>query len=138
MVAVVLTVQAAVAGRGWCRTDPVVLLDGEVADIWVASTVEAFTAVTGPTRIVVTVPVGTSTTLVLSDLGFGRGYDVSFAESAALARSAAALPAWIAVFVPADADLPVLVEFVPRIVGILAPASAEGSTNAWVTLETTL
>jgi hypothetical protein len=127
------------AGKGWCRTDPAVLLDGQLADIWVASTLDAFTVATGPTQIVVTVPIGTTVSPVISDLGFGYGYDVQFVESADLARTEAGLDVTVAVWVPASDDtLPVQVDFVPRVVGVLAPASAEGTANMWVTLDATL
>ena len=123
----------------WCKTDPVVTIDEQVADIWVSSTSEAFTAATGPTQIVITVPVGASTTYVVADLGFGHGYDVQFAESPSLKVTASGMEVHVAVYVPTgDSTLPVLVEFAPRVVGILAPASAEGTTNAWIDLGTLL
>jgi hypothetical protein len=45
----------------------------------------------------------------------------------------------VEVFVPAtDDEMPVRVEFAPRILGILWPASAEGTANSWVRLRTEL
>ena len=44
----------------------------------------------------------------------------------------------IEAYVPATDDaMPVRVEFAPRAVGILWPASAEGTANEWITLRTT-
>ncbi len=129
----------AAATIAWCKTDPVVTIDDQVADIWVSSTIDAFTAATGPTQLVITVPVGISTAYVVSDLGFGHGYDVQFAESPNLTATASGIEVHVAVYVPTgDSTLPVLVEFAPRVVGILAPASAEGTTNAWIDLGTML
>ena len=133
-----LSGQGAGAGVGWCRFDPIVLIDGEIADIFVAAPFDAPLRVTGPTEITVTVPVGVSTTLVLSDLGFGKGEIVRFEESRKLRRTASGIEIKIAVYVPtADGGMPVLVEFAPRLLGILAPTSAEGVSNTWVVLKTT-
>lgn len=137
--AVALSVQSAAAGRVWCRTDPVVVIDGVLVDIWISSTTDAFLVATGPTRIDVTVPVGTSTATIISDVGFGHGYDIRFLESRALRRTANLLQVWVAVYVPAsDRTLPIRVDFAPRIVGILAPASAEGTANSWVRLRSSV
>jgi hypothetical protein len=128
-------VPTAEAGKGWCRSDPVVIIDGQIADVFVGSTLDALITTTGPIRIVVTVPPGTSTTYVISDLGFGHGYDFSFAESPDLVATDDGVPVNVDVYVPATKDsLPVSVFFAPRLLGILRPASADGYANSWVSV----
>ena len=125
------------ASRQWCRTDPVVAVDGAVADVFVSGPLEAPLLVTGPTLVVVPVPAGVDARLVASDLGFGRGVAVSFAEARWLKARDGRAEVQVEVLVPAsDAAMPVLVEVAPRVVGVLRPASAEGVANRWVTVRT--
>ena len=132
-----LAVQGANAGTGWCRTDPVVSLDAKPADIFVSAPLDAPTLVTGPTKIVITVPPGIDAMLIASGLGFGQGEAVEFAESPSLKATADRTDVRITVYVPATDDtMPVLVEFAPEVLGILAPSSAQGTANHWVSLRT--
>ncbi|HUG17073.1 MAG TPA: hypothetical protein VMM78_18845 [Thermomicrobiales bacterium] len=138
--AVLATVAApsAFAARAWCKTDPVIMVDGELADVFVSSSLSAPLLVTGPTEIVVSVPVGVSAFLVVSDLGFGKGEIVTFKESRALKVTKKGIQMQIAVMVPStDSSMPVVVEFAPRILGILSMDRAEGTANKWVYLKVT-
>ena len=127
------------AGKGWCRVDPVVIIDGQIADIFVGSTLSALTSTTGPIKVVVTVPEGAKTTYVISDLGFLRGYDFRFATSPDLEKTADGVPVRVAVYVPAKSDsLPITVYFSPRLLGLLWPASADGHANSWVTVNSSV
>jgi hypothetical protein len=131
----VLVAPGALAARAWCKTDPLIMVDGELANIFVLSSLSAPLKVSGPTEIVVTVPEGVDARLILADLGFGRGQIVRFATSPDLMVTQAGIEMLIAVRVPSrDGSLPVRVEFAPRILGILDPASAEGVANDWVKL----
>lgn len=131
----VLTGSSAQAGKGWCRVDPVVIIDGQIADIFVGSTLSALLTTTGPIKMIVTVPPGTKTTKLISDLGFGRGYDFRFAESSDLVATEDGIPVRVDVYVPATKDsLPVSVYFAPRLLGILWPASIDGYANDWISL----
>ncbi len=133
------TAPGAAALRQWCRTDPVVTIRGDVADVFVSGPLDAPVLVTGPNRIVIRVPTGVDATLIASTLGFGKGEEVSFEYVHSLKATDQGTEVVVKVYVPASDDaMPVLVEFVPRIVGILAPASAEGTANTWVTLRTVL
>jgi hypothetical protein len=115
------------------------LIDGAIADVFVSAPLTAPLKVTGPTEVVITVPEGVETAVVLTDLGFGRGETVTFKESARLRRTADGVQLKVAVRVPArDDEMPVRVEFAPRILGILWPDSAEGTANDWVVLRTTI
>ncbi len=132
-----LSTQGANAGTGWCRTDPAVAVDGHLANVFVSGPLDAPLLVTGPTHIVVTVPPGVDTILVASSLGFGQGEIVEFAESPSLKATAESIDVRIKVYVPATDDtMPVLVEFAPEVVGILAPSAAEGTANTWISVKT--
>ena len=134
--------RGAAARRAWCRTDPIVVIDGTIVDIFVSAPlgdlVKALLTVTGPNKIVVTVPSGVNAWLLLSDLGFGRGNTVTFAQSADLQRTADGIQVRVEVYVPAKGSFPVRVDFAPRILGILSPESTEGVTNSWFGLTTDL
>ena len=88
LLALVLAVQlqSATASIGWCKTDPKISVDGHVAHIYVYSPNDILTTVTGPTSVVVTVPVGYAARSfeLYQDNGFGFGYTVSFVESSNL------------------------------------------------------
>jgi hypothetical protein len=75
------TARSATAIRGWCRSDPVIMIDGELTDLVYDAPLDAPLKVTGPTRIVVTVPRGVQAHLVLAGPGFGQGELVSFEYS---------------------------------------------------------
>ena len=140
LVAVLLALAAAPAGASIrvCRADPVVLIDGQIADILLSSYAEMKDAATGPAKVVVTVPSGVRAELVATDLGFGgHGYEVRFADSDRLRVTERQLEVRVEVYVPAtDGSLPVWVEFTPRGVGRLSAGSAEGRANDWISLTT--
>ena len=134
-----LSASNAAAGVGWCRTDPVIMVDGVAADVFVSAPADAPLKVTGPTQIVVTTPRDAHAVLILSTPGFGRGEVVRFEQSPSLKLGADGIDLRIEVFVPATDDaLPVLVEFAPRILGILAPVAAEGTANDWISVRVVL
>ena len=105
-----------------------------VVDIFCTAPLTAPLYVTGPTEIVVSVPVGVSAALVLAGVGFGRGEVVRFEERNRLKQSADGLELEVEVYVPASRELPIGVEFARNLVGILTPTTAEGVTNQWITL----
>ena len=136
--ALLLAVPGADAGRAWCRKDPVVMIDGRVADILLSSHPALHDAATGPAEIVVWVPVGVPAELLAVDNGFGgHGYAVAFAESAELGAGREGPQVRVDAYVPsANGSLPLVVDFKPRGSGHAA-ASARGSVNTrWVSLET--
>jgi hypothetical protein len=142
LAALAATSRGAEARRAWCRADPIVVIDGAIVDIFVSAPlgelVTALLTVTGPNQIVVTVPNGVNAWLLLSDLGFGRGNTVSFAQSADLQKTDDGVQVRVDVYVPAKGSFPVRVDFAPRLLGILSPESTEGVTNSWFGLTTNL
>ncbi len=138
LVLFVLAASGAGATYEWCKSDPILRIDGQTADVVLSSHLAMRSAATGPARLVVTVPTGVAAELVATDRGFGgHGYDVRFAESPALRNAAGTLQVRVEAYAPASDDaLPLRVEFAPRGAGRLSPGSAEGTANAWVVLET--
>jgi hypothetical protein len=135
----VLSTSTASASVGWCRADPVIMVEGDIADIFVSAPLDALLKVTGPTQIVVSTPAGVDAFLIASTLGFGRGEIVEFEQSRRLKVSDGGIELQIEVFVPAtDDELPVLVEFVPRLLDILSPVSSQGTANDWISFRVVL
>lgn len=133
-----LTERGASAGRGWCRSDPVLLIDGVLADLFSAVPLDCLLKVTGPTQIAVTAPQSVKLALAIPGLGFLRGEKVTFERSAKLEKTADGIELNIAVYVPARDNFDVEVDFAPRILGILKPEKADGRTNDWIKLKTRL
>ena len=129
-----LTVHSAAAGTHWCRSDPVVVIDGQVADVFVSVPLDDLAKVNGPTEIVITTPVQVRATLATPGVGFGYGEKVRFDKSPSLDVTQEGIEVRIKVRVPARDAIPVRVEFSPRVVGVLAPDSAEGTANEWIAL----
>jgi hypothetical protein len=126
------------AARQWRRTDPVVKIDGRVADVFLASDRRLRRAATGPTELVVALPPGVPGRLLAVDRGFGgHGYVVEFVEDAALPRDDDGFAVRVDAYVPsADGSLPLVVDFAPRSSG-LAAARTRGRVNTrWVSLRT--
>lgn len=139
MLAVVTMAPSADAARAWCRTDPIVVLDGTLADVFVSGPLLAPLKVTGPTKLIITVPEGVRTQMILTDLGFLRGYDYTFKQSSELTKTDEGIEVRVEVYVPSrDSKMPIKVEFAPRLLGILWPDSVEGTANQWITLNTFL
>ena len=129
---------SATAGVAWCRTDPVVVIDDQVADIFVSVRFDELKRVNGPTEIVITTPVDVDITLATPGVGFGYGENVTFEESPALEKTDKGIDLRIEVYVPAQDDIRVLVQFAPRVVGILNPRNARGEANDWIRLGKTV
>jgi len=130
--------QPSLAGRGWCRSDPLVLIGGILVDIFCTAHLTTMLRVTGPTQIVITTPPGVPASLVLGGIGFGRGEKVSFEQSDQLLKVGSVVDVEVEVYVPAPYGLEIGVEFAPRILGILNPVRADGLSNQWITLNTQL
>lgn len=127
----------AAADIGWCRTDPGLAVGGEAVSIFVSAPPQILTAATGPTAVVVSVPVGVEAEVLWTDPGFGYGETVTIVESDRLRSGKGGIHILVAVTVPASAKLPVLVEIAPERAGGVT-ASATGSTNGTVRIWTTI
>src|SRR5215218_8046138 len=58
------------AGKGWCRSDPIVSLNGVELQLWVAIPLEEQANVAGPISITFMAPRSTNMELVYTDSGF--------------------------------------------------------------------
>jgi hypothetical protein len=135
ILATLVTGSTVEAGKGWCRVDPIFIIDGQITDVFVGSDLSALLSTTGPITMILTVSPDTQAVKLISDLGFGRGYDISIETSEALVKTETHTPVQIEVYVPATRDsLPISVYFSPRLLGILSPVSVDGHANSWITL----
>lgn len=139
VLALMILAMPAAASKGWCRSDPVVLIDDNITDIYIDAPLNAPLLVTGPTELTITVPTGVDTQLIFADLGFGYGYELTFVESRSLRKTVTGVEVQIAVYVPAhDSTMPVKLNLASGLGGLLSPLSAEGTANSWVILKTKL
>jgi hypothetical protein len=109
-----LQVQSASAGISWCRTDPLISVNGKTGHVYVDSTEAMFGSATGPVVVEVLVPKGTLLTAsaVPLDNGFGYGYTITFREDSRLAVRGNYVEVRVRVYAPAlDGSLPVRVWF---------------------------
>ena len=140
VLSLLLSAQGVEAARGWCQGAPVVVIDGQLADVYVGSSLAMLTSATGPIQLVVEVPLASTASVILNDLGFGRGYAITVAHSASLTKTSTHTQVRIRVYAPASSStLPVTVTFAPRalsagLTAILFGTSASGTANAWVSL----
>ena len=76
-----LVLGGGVLAGGWCRADPIVELEGEEVQIWVAIPDQHQSKVNGPIDVEIAVPDGVSTEVTFLDAGFnGHGETVTFVE----------------------------------------------------------
>ena len=81
LLAVMIFAMPALAGETWCAKDPIVRLNGEDVQIWVAIPEEYETLVTGPVEVKVATGPKVSRELIYLDAGFnGYGENVKFAQ----------------------------------------------------------
>jgi hypothetical protein len=132
MLALLLAVQPAAAGRLWCSTDPLVSVDGRTVSIIVAIPVDDVTRVTGPTSIVVTTPAGLPRIVLVDDVGYGYGTVISFADGHTKVRDHQ-FPVTISVTVPVSSSSVLSTEDVPLQVTAwtsgVAPVTVTGAAD---------
>ena len=81
IIAMLLVVSPASAGRRWCARDPIVSLNGNVVQVWVAIPEEYVPLVSGPIEVEFKTPKGMSRSVVLTDDGFnGFSEVVTFSD----------------------------------------------------------
>lgn len=130
------------AARGWCMADPLIMVDGQLADVFVYSDPAMLLKASGPIKMVITIPTNSKGAVILTDLGFLRGYEITFKHSSALKKTRTHTQVQVSVYAPnSGAKLPIKVTFYPRTLtsglgDILFGKSATGLSNSWVTLNT--
>src|SRR5215213_3634161 len=85
-------IEAASAGRAWCRFDPIVMIDGQLADIFIGSMLTMLLSSTGPIKLNISIPNDSKGSVVLMDLGFGRGYSINFIKTSNLTKTSRKTP----------------------------------------------
>ena len=104
--------RSAEAGISWCRTDPLITVNGKTGHVYVESTAEMWTSRSGPIQVTVVAPVGSEASAVPLDHGFGLGYTILFREDAGLKRLGSFSEVRVEVVAPAlNGSLPVRVIF---------------------------
>jgi len=137
--AVPASTKQASASVGWCRSDPVIVVNLTLADVFTSAQISDLTKVTGATQIIVVTPTGVFANLATFGVGFGYGEFVTFEQSPSLKVTPTEIQVIIKVFVPAiDSSMPIQVDFAPRVVGLLSPVSGEGYANSWLVLRTAM
>jgi hypothetical protein len=77
-----LRVESADAGRGWCRMDPDVYLEGTYVQVQAGVPEEYLPLVSGPSRLWFNLPSQVDRQFAWADAGFNDyGYDVSFSKA---------------------------------------------------------
>jgi hypothetical protein len=78
---ILLVASPALAGRRWCARDPIVSLDGNHLQVWVAIPEEYVYLVNGPIEVTFKTPAGITRSVVMTDDGFnGHGEVVTFVD----------------------------------------------------------
>jgi len=95
-------VHSASAGRLWCKSDPIVSLNGRLVDLTVSIPLDMLLAVNGPIQITIWTPATVDRHVILSDVGFfGHGSVVTFRNSGQIQGDS--IPTVIRISVPIDA-----------------------------------
>ena len=134
--------EPAEAARGWCLADPLILIDGQLADVFVASDPAMLLCASGPIKMIITIPEGSKGSVILTDLGFLKGYDIAWKRSSNLKRTKTHTQVAVKVYAPnRGKSLPVKVTFAPRYLStglknVLVGISNTGLSNSWVSVRT--
>lgn len=121
------------ASWSWCKSDPIVALDGRLVDIQVDIPLEYVPLVNGPTSFEIQRPKSVESTVLVSDLGYmGQGTRVYFTDGAGVIKENE-FATKIQVKVPIDKSRLADGEVVPAIVTITAdnagPVVVEGTSD---------
>lgn len=124
------------ATRVRCRTDPLFQVGTTVIGVTIGSQLEMYATATGPVRITLTTPEGMAVQRLVSDTGFGQGYEVVYTTNATLEGGMIGPSVRVEVMALSAADLPVSVSFA-RIGALgqveLRSTETQGRSNQTVT-----
>ncbi len=125
-------------GSGWCRVDPIVEINGEEIQVWVAVPNGAEDAVNGPIEVEFTAPAGATTEVTFVDSGFnGYGETVTFAPGATV-NSDGSMNIQITVHVPMDTSSMTSSDAVPVQLEIITSDGSRFVTGNHVQTQTTV
>jgi hypothetical protein len=104
------------AGKGWCRSDPTVSVNGVSLQFWISIPLDNQADVVGPIAIVFLAPRASNATLVASDPGFnGYGESIQLVGNGTRIAPDGSFPVGISVSVPMRGNqvVPMEVEVIP-------------------------
>src|SRR5262249_45817786 len=105
------------AGKGWCRSDPVVSLNGVTLQFWIAIPLDNQSDVIDPISIVFLAPRSSNATRVSSDSGFnGYGESIQLVSNGSRIAPDGSFNVTISVSVPMSGNqlVPLQVEVIPE------------------------
>lgn len=128
-------VDRAAAGRGWCFADPLFKVGNYVFDVSLSAGIDMLREANGPVAVTLYVPKGVRAMHLVSDFGFGHGYDVKVVQHADLSASKNRISVAVQVNAPADdSEIPVKVAMTSVSTKVLVSrATASGYANQTVT-----
>ncbi len=115
ILATMLIASPASAGRRWCARDPIVILNGNVVQVWIAIPDASVQLVNGPVEVKFETPKGINRLITLTDDGFnGHGEVVSFSDNVSgIVDKRGEFPVRIRVSVPTDTAQATLLDMSP-------------------------
>jgi hypothetical protein len=141
LLATLASVHGGGANSGWCRTDPVITLDGHVASVWVTTAVFPNWAPGSVASIVVEIPTNVTPNLVWIDPNHGfETFTVSFQTNQWLKSLPHRIEVRISVFTanPLAPGTGAGVEFAENAEGYPIAASRYGTIGTTLVLNTDL
>jgi hypothetical protein len=140
LLALLLLAMPAAAGVSWCRSDPIVVLDGTEVQVWVAMESDYEHLVSGPIQVTIFTPNKVSKETTYLDDGFnGNGEEVRFRHRDKVADDGS-FPVEIRVRVPLDnrllyqeyglTEIPVLIEVISSDGQVIAIEGSNRVTSA--------
>jgi hypothetical protein len=134
---VVALVGSTFAGRGWCRSDPIVRVGNTSLQIWVAIPLEDESSVTGPITVVITVPRGVAHGTLFTDAGFnGKGETVYWLENGSVpASGVVTVSVMVQVPIAGGRVVPMQVEVIPEVGPIVYVSASATSAILTVNLD---
>jgi hypothetical protein len=142
IIAMLLVASPAAAGRRWCARDPIVSLNGNPVQVWIAIPEEYVPLVNGPIEVQFRTPKGMTRSVDFTDGGFnGLGEVVTFtddAKSRINAQGAFTIQIWVAIPIDeARADATARSRGIPTQITVIDGDKTQvlhgWNTGSWVT-----
>jgi hypothetical protein len=141
LLATLASVRGGEAISGWCRTDPVITLDGRVASIWVTTEVFPDWAPGTTATIVVQIPVDVTPSVVFIDPNHGfQTFSISFLANPAMKKRENSIDVRIMVMtvIPRAQGTGAGVEWAMNAAGDPIAAATYGTVGSLLVLDTKL
>ena len=137
--ALLICVTPASAALAWCKSDPVVTLNGAVVDVSVAIPLEYVPLVNGPVQYEIQTPMSTKRQVIVNDVGYnGHGSKVIFKDGNGIVQDGQ-IPTTVRVHIPIDKGRLAPGEVVPAELSVIADdvtILVQQGTSSQVTVDT--